>query len=71
VRFCLWHDQGYHYHRDQYGTGATAMKTHRVARWVVGAVALAAIAFSAFGSGSHRTMSDVEWTAPAGQIVAR
>jgi hypothetical protein len=47
------------------------MKTHKVARWVVGAVAVAAVAFSAFWPVFHGTTEDVDWTAPAAQIVAR
>jgi len=47
------------------------MKTHRLGRWVVGAVALAAIAVAAIAIKPGATVNEVDWTAPAGQIVAR
>jgi len=71
MRFCLWHDRGYHYHHWLLGTGVTAMKTHRLGRWVVGAVAVAAFALLAIAPRTGATVNDIEWTAPVGQIVAR
>ena len=47
------------------------MRTHRLSRWVVGAVAMAAVAVLAFGPWSGATVNDIEWTAPVGQVVAR
>jgi hypothetical protein len=47
------------------------MKTHRLRRWVVGAVAVAAFALLAIAPRAGATVNEVEWSAPAGQIVAR
>jgi hypothetical protein len=47
------------------------MKTHRLGRWVVGAVAVVAFAFLAIAPQAGATVNEVDWTAPAGQIVAR
>jgi hypothetical protein len=47
------------------------MKTHRLRRWVVGAVAVAAFALLAIVPRAGATVDEVDWTAPVGQIVAR
>jgi hypothetical protein len=47
------------------------MRTHKAGRWVVGVFVLAAVAFSALGVGSHRSLEEWDWSAPVSQFVAR
>jgi hypothetical protein len=71
MRFCLWHDRGYHYHHWLRSIWSTAMMNHKAGRWLVGVFVVATMAFGVVGVGSGRTLSEYEWNAPVSQFVAR
>jgi hypothetical protein len=71
VRFCLWHDQGYHYHDDHLGTGVVTMNARKVRRWVVAVLAAAAVATGVFATTATSSADDMDWHMPASHSVAR